>query len=1149
MAAQRNPERSPPVESPRPKAKATASKRRKNWPWWLFLTLVVLVVWLAPAVVAHTPLISWGLKQATADLDGAVSIGGASLGWFSPIEVQNVELKDRDGATVLTAASLESRRWLIGLLWNHANLGRFYLNEPKLSLAVRDNGSNVEDLVAKYLTETPSPKATEKGSASSTSWRVALEISGGELALLDQRTRRTWTAKNLKAAFEMLDGMDGPMQAEIAGQLPDGANIGSLSANLKISKLSGGDGAVKLHAKGVPLEMFRAVASRFAPGTTLSGRLSSELDVAWGGASSDANRMKASVQIDAGSFASPSLQTDVVRLERFRGACQANWRAGRVEIQPSSVECDLGRASLSGVVSWNEKTGFFTEDLSRLQGQLDGRIDLARLAHMMPATLRLRRQVDVQSGQVQVALVGQSTPEGMKWRAHIDADRLAAVASGRSIAWRQPLSLRLEAHQSAAGPVVDLLRCESDFLKINAAGTADKLDASWSFDLKQLSNQLGQFVDLGKGQFSGEGWGNLAWHRTPQRQFDADAELRLRNFQVGPTDRPFWREDDLIAFASAKGQTDLGVETRIDSATLSVKTAVDRLDARLAQPVASLRDGGAWPVHLEATGQLRNWPGRLAALLDTKDCRLEGAYTLKLIGTASSNGVDVRQAAISVQPLRVASPWFNADESQLDVTLVGAFDRVGRRVQIEPASLVCPSVMVLMNNVVLAVPAQGPVQLSGAVKYQGDAARVRRWFAAANQPSNWQIAGQVNGWVQMRQTGDTISGETVNEVSNLAVVDASGQQVQEPQVRLVARGSYDNRTRAMQIDQCELNSSALAANAAGRVAPAAGVENAQIDAQINYDLERLALLLRPYLGPNVRVVGRGASPAWYRGPLTWAAGQAGVGVRWDSADLYGVTLGPGELKAAMANGVVQVAPLDLALNGGRLRLAPNLRVAASPMELLLPKGPLAERIQIDNRMCAAGLKYIAPVLADAATVQGAFSIDLDDKDGRPPCRIPLSHPASGELTGRFTVHSIEVGPGPMTRVLSVFLSRETSARLRQESVVTFQMVNGRVYHQGLELVFPEFTLRTYGYVGISNQELAIMAELPVPPKWLQKNPALAQAMRNEPLRIPIQGTLSKPQLDQKTMAELNRKFLQKAAGSLIEGELNKQFDRLLGPKK
>ena len=79
--------------------------------------------------------------------------------------------------------------------------------------------------------------------------------------------------------------------------------------------------------------------------------------------------------------------------------------------------------------------------------------------------------------------------------------------------------------------------------------------------------------------------------------------------------------------------------------------------------------------------------------------------------------------------------------------------------------------------------------------------------------------------------------------------------------------------------------------------------------------------------------------------------------------------------------------------------------------------------------------------------------------------------------------------------------------------------------------------------------MGILAEMPVPPKWLESNPVLAQSMRNEVIRVPIGGTLSKPQLDQKAMQRLTSQFLQKAAGNVIEGELNKQLDRLFGPRK
>jgi hypothetical protein len=141
-----------------------------------------------------------------------------------------------------------------------------------------------------------------------------------------------------------------------------------------------------------------------------------------------------------------------------------------------------------------------------------------------------------------------------------------------------------------------------------------------------------------------------------------------------------------------------------------------------------------------------------------------------------------------------------------------------------------------------------------------------------------------------------------------------------------------------------------------------------------------------------------------------------------------------------------------------------------------------------------------------------------------------------------------VGTGPLTHALSVFLGSEVPAKLRPDSVVQFRMVGGRVYHQGLELIFPDLTIRTSGSVGF-DESLAILAEMPVPTKWLQQNPVAADAMRGQVLRVPIGGTLSKPQIDQKVLADLTQQFVQKAAQNVIQGEVKSQLDRLFGPKK
>jgi translocation and assembly module TamB len=159
------------------------------------------------------------------------------------------------------------------------------------------------------------------------------------------------------------------------------------------------------------------------------------------------------------------------------------------------------------------------------------------------------------------------------------------------------------------------------------------------------------------------------------------------------------------------------------------------------------------------------------------------------------------------------------------------------------------------------------------------------------------------------------------------------------------------------------------------------------------------------------------------------------------------------------------------------------------------------------------------------------------------CRLPLSDPKSGELIGKFIIHNVEIGPGPLIREMAVLMERETPAKLRQESVVSFQMHGGRIYHDDMELLFPDFTIHTKGSVGIDDQSLSLTVEMPIPPKWLQNNPA-ATALQNQTLSLPVAGTLSKPQLDKNRLDEYAKQFIRKAAGNLIEEGVNKGLEQL-----
>jgi len=365
----------------------------------------------------------------------------------------------------------------------------------------------------------------------------------------------------------------------------------------------------------------------------------------------------------------------------------------------------------------------------------------------------------------------------------------------------------------------------------------------------------------------------------------------------------------------------------------------------------------------------------------------------------------------------------------------------------------------------------------------------------------------------------------------------------------------------LEIESLRLAAASLAAQAVGRlsaVEPAvqtsggtgspAGTESTAsaaprlvlaLDGRLGYDWARLTPLLQAGLGPGVAIQGQFTSPATWQGPLDLASAKADAELQWQRANLYGFQVGPGTCRAHLADSLLAIDPMVLNVNQGRLHLAPKVLFKPQPAVFTLPAGPLVERVQVTPQMCAAALQYVAPVLADATSVQGSFSIELDD------CRIPLERPALGRMSGRMTIHSMQIGPGPLIHELAVALGRATPGRLRRESVIRFVMADGGVHHDGLELEFPEVTVRTRGFVGF-DRSLRLVVEMPIPEKWLV-GPRVRAALANQTLTLPLAGTLSRPRLDRQALREANRRVLREAARNAVENELLNQLNRLLAP--
>ena len=286
----------------------------------------------------------------------------------------------------------------------------------------------------------------------------------------------------------------------------------------------------------------------------------------------------------------------------------------------------------------------------------------------------------------------------------------------------------------------------------------------------------------------------------------------------------------------------------------------------------------------------------------------------------------------------------------------------------------------------------------------------------------------------------------------------------------------------------------------------------------------------------------------------WTEIVAAAKLGWTSARFQGIDIGPGTVDSRLQDGVVSFIPVDLTVSGGRVLLTPELDLRREPLLMRIPAGPLAERVQILPEMCRTWLKYVAPLVADATAVEGELSITLEES------LVPLSAPAAGDIGGVLDIHTLQVGPGALTQQfllladqLKNILERNPSSNQRSgsqrwvrlpEQQVAFHLKENRVHHEGLQLVVDDVVIRTSGSVGL-DQSLSMVATVPIQDEWVVGDRYLS-ALRGQTLQVPVRGTLSNPKLDVRVLDQLAQQFLGGAAKRLIEQELGRGLQRLLG---
>lgn len=393
----------------------------------------------------------------------------------------------------------------------------------------------------------------------------------------------------------------------------------------------------------------------------------------------------------------------------------------------------------------------------------------------------------------------------------------------------------------------------------------------------------------------------------------------------------------------------------------------------------------------------------------------------------------------------------------------------------------------------------------------------------------------------------------------------------DPKFVLKGAARIDRQQDRIELTNLDVATDGIHVTASGQVSEASRRAVIDLHGESDYDLERLLARLQGLIGNRVRVSGKERHKFSLSGPLFEPTGsdrqhghsehplalvplelkgEAAAG--WQKGDLFGLQAGAGVIDVRLAQGILAMQPLEMPLSGGQLRLAPRVLLTGQPVRVVLPAGPLVRDVQLSQEVCDAWLKYSAPILSEATRVEGKFSVDLNE------ATLPLSDPASGNLSGRLDIESAQVMPGPLFNEIGEFVAQiEQVARLGQpgsllgldkplaridKQKVEFKLQDRRLYSSPMTFSIRNIAVRTRGSVGVDDESLDMIAEIALPTEWTRRVSFLAR-MQGKPLEIPIRGTLRNPKLDGSGIGRAWEQFGIDALDGLLNGGLQKLFDR------
>ena len=1156
--------------------------------------IIAAVLFFLPTILVNTSLKQYAINTATADLNGSVQINKISAGWFSPIQLQNVTLTDAQGQTVLSAEQIQTSNTLLGFA-SGKDYGSIKIIRPEINLITRTDGSNLEDVFSNYIVAEPSEAASN---TATTLPKVKVEIEDGLVQASTETIDGIHRIENLNVLLECSSEI-APVVANIQCQANAFGNptTGQITAAIVVDE---GQQELLINQINAEVQTSDLAAAALAPvlnrvlgPTNCVGKIDCDFQFAANlNDFSTAANIRSLTANNVAIVAPDYLGNDQFSAANLSASGVLNLSPNRVAAQQFKAESEFARVNANGEFNFDQISQLASGAAIPSSGfQLDGIVDLAQVTSMLPQTMHLRDGVKLNSGLIQVHANTRNENNAPRMVVNVDAANMNMRVDGQNITWQKPLRLAMVAGKKQNALMLENIQLESEFLNASGSAALDSGQLEVSGDLKKVTHQVGQLIDLAGLNLAGEVTGNLVWKTDAQAAklaasqggtlpIDCNGQFRIDNpdFRI-PGYAP-WKEDtiDISLIGKMNASTD-GV-LAVNGARLDMNLGNEKAIAILNEPIANIAVANKYQFQCQATGSLAKWLIQARHFAPMPEFFADGKLASQFIFTLNDKSCRLNKLKFKTTDFVMDGFGMTVREPELSGRTNLKYDFETGLIEFSKTTIAGNGVKAGAEQLVLNINEK--ILLDGEVTFRTGVNKASNWFGMSMPRDSMRWDGVATGSMKFDSTSGYLGGQLNSKIKDFVVVQlaqsvasqntmqvASNQKRfeeiwREPTVQLTSRIDLADDFNNLQLNDLKLNSKLAAIRGSGTLNDLAGQLVTNFSGNWNLHWSNINQSMRDLIGEMATFQGEGWQPITVRGPLfattsTAATSQAYVpeqlqastSIAWTDAAVMDVALGPSNIGLNVNQSVARLSSsTGEGLVNQVLQLKPVLDLRTANPMLVMGQGKLLDHWNLTAEDSRTWIKFAAPLIADATSAEGQASIELVGAN------IPLFDPMKASARGQMEIHDLIVSAGPLAQQLlpmidqikailrpgsSSIQDRTTWLKLNPQQI-PIVVQEGRVYHDNFAMTYKDLTIKTRGSVGF-DQTMNMIAEIPIQDDWIEGNRALA-SLQGKSIPIPIQGTIGKPKLDRQSISRLTQQLVRDTAVNAAREKVSGEVDKL-----